>query len=125
MFGISKAESLAVAVTPRPVSGLFASFGHHEALWEVTSDTNRTFSGAYKESGQIIIFLREETAFTLKNKQNKRNLKFGARGASRGMAHSAVSTRLMKDETLTATYENATFDLTLMECSNNWVRTEI
>jgi len=60
---------------------------------------SHTFSGIYMERGQIIIFLREETAFTLQNKLNKLNLQPEAHRASEGMAHSRVSTGHNKDVT--------------------------
>ena len=52
-------------------------------------------------SAQSIIFLREETAFILQNKQNKLYLKSGAHRSAEGMAQSGVSTGPIKDVTLT------------------------
>lgn len=55
----------------------------------------------YRESRRSIIFLREETAFILQNKQNKLYLKSGAHRAAKGMAQSRVSTGPIKDVALT------------------------
>lgn len=79
--------------TLRPV---FALFSHREALWEVTFDR-----GTYRESRRSIIFLREETAFTPQNKQNKPYLKSGAHRAAKATPHSGVSTGPIRDVTLT------------------------
>lgn len=81
---------------------MFASASHHEALWEVTFDGSPLpLSGAFREGRQSITFLREETAFTLQNKQNKLYLKSRAHRAAKGMAHSGVSTAPIKEEILT------------------------
>lgn len=61
---------------------VFASLRHHEALWGVPLEGQRE---------QSVVFLREETAFTLQNEQNKLDLKSGAHRAAKGMAQSAVS----------------------------------
>lgn len=83
------------------VKHVFASFGHQGALWEIAFDACPC-SQAYRDSRQIIVFLKKETAFTLQNKQNKLYLKSGAHRAARGTAHAVVSTALIKDVTLTA-----------------------